>query len=167
MNLKFFQISKVRKVASSFLIFVSILLLGGCYSLGKKVGELRAAIYSPIYEAELSYFSDKAVDEAVQFCLNELEEKQEAEPSEASKKCVAEQYEIRMNYYMSQSVVNRSRQQSNITSQPGSGQKIYGTDECIGAVVNGVCHGSIAPKAGYKKTCYGQMINGQCTGAMF
>lgn len=51
-------------------------------------------------------------------------------------------------------------------SNPAYGQKVYRADECIGAVVNGRCHGSIIPK-GYAPTCYGTMLNGQCTGPMF
>ena len=47
------------------------------------------------------------------------------------------------------------------------GQKVYSADECVGAVVNGVCHGTIIPKPGYQKTCYGEMLFGRCTGPMF
>lgn len=36
---------------------------------------------------------------------------------------------------------------------------------CIGAVVNGICHGT--PAAGSTMTCHGQMLNGMCTGPMF
>lgn len=44
---------------------------------------------------------------------------------------------------------------------------VYSPDECIGAVVNGQCHGSVLPKAGYHETCYGEMIGGRCTGPQF
>jgi hypothetical protein len=60
---------------------------------------------------------------------------------------------------------------SAITAGSGSamgGQTVYTPNECIGAVVMGVCHGSILPD--YSRphpTCYGQMINGMCTGPMF
>jgi hypothetical protein len=50
----------------------------------------------------------------------------------------------------------------------GMGQTVYTPNECIGAVVNGQCHGSILPD--YSRphpTCYGQMLNGMCTGPMF
>jgi hypothetical protein len=50
----------------------------------------------------------------------------------------------------------------------GGGQTVYSPSECIGAVVMGVCHGSILPD--YSRphpTCYGQMLNGVCTGPMF
>jgi hypothetical protein len=50
----------------------------------------------------------------------------------------------------------------------GDGQTVYSPSECIGAVVMGVCHGSILPD--YSRphpTCYGQMLNGICTGPMF
>jgi hypothetical protein len=48
------------------------------------------------------------------------------------------------------------------------GLTVYSPNECIGAVVNGQCYGSILPD--YSRphpTCYGQMLNGMCTGPMF
>lgn len=47
------------------------------------------------------------------------------------------------------------------------GTPVYSADECIGPVINGECHGSILPKAGYRPTCHGQMLFGRCTGPMF
>lgn len=47
------------------------------------------------------------------------------------------------------------------------GQTIYNEDECIGAVVNGVCYGTIMPEPRYHETCYGQMLAGRCIGAQF
>jgi hypothetical protein len=50
----------------------------------------------------------------------------------------------------------------------GDGQTVYSPNECIGAVVNGQCHGSILPDySRFHPTCYGQMLNGMCTGPMF
>src|SRR6266436_2784487 len=50
----------------------------------------------------------------------------------------------------------------------GAGQAVYSSHECIGAVVMGVCHGSILPDYSHPHaTCYGQMLNGVCTGPMF
>jgi hypothetical protein len=50
----------------------------------------------------------------------------------------------------------------------GDGQTVYSQHECIGAVVMGVCHGSILPDySSPHPTCYGQMLNGTCTGPMF
>jgi hypothetical protein len=46
------------------------------------------------------------------------------------------------------------------------GQPVYRAQDCIGAVVNGVCHGSTGA-AQPMATCYGQMLNGQCTGPQF
>jgi hypothetical protein len=46
------------------------------------------------------------------------------------------------------------------------GQPVYREQDCIGAVVNGVCHGSTGA-AQPQATCYGQMLNGQCTGPQF
>ena len=48
---------------------------------------------------------------------------------------------------------------------PG-GQPVISSSDCIGAVVNGVCHGTPAPGAP-TATCYGQMVGGVCTGPMF
>lgn len=50
----------------------------------------------------------------------------------------------------------------------GGGQTVYSLGECIGAVVMGVCHGSILPDDSRPHPiCYGQMLNGICTGPMF
>lgn len=49
----------------------------------------------------------------------------------------------------------------------GEGIPVYRQDECVGAVVNGECHGGIVPKSAWQTKCYGDMINGQCTGPMF
>lgn len=50
----------------------------------------------------------------------------------------------------------------------GGGQTVYSQRECIGAVVNGQCYGSILPDYSRShQTCYGQMLNGTCTGPMF
>jgi hypothetical protein len=46
------------------------------------------------------------------------------------------------------------------------GQPEYRAQDCIGAVVNGVCHGSTSAEQP-QATCYGQMLNGQCTGPQF
>lgn len=48
-----------------------------------------------------------------------------------------------------------------------AGTPVYSADECIGAIVNGECHGTILPKTSVHPVCHGQMINGQCTGPMF
>ena len=57
----------------------------------------------------------------------------------------------------------------NVIAAPssGDGQTVYSPSECIGAVVMGVCHGSILPD--YSRphpSCYGQMLNGICTGPL-
>ena len=54
----------------------------------------------------------------------------------------------------------------------------YGTamipaSECIGAVVNGTCHGTPTPgeqiriQTGQTPRCYGTVLNGQCIGPQF
>jgi hypothetical protein len=50
-------------------------------------------------------------------------------------------------------------------AQPGT--PVYSANECIGAVVNGRCHGSVIDTQPMRPRCYGQMIGGQCTGPMF
>jgi len=57
-------------------------------------------------------------------------------------------------------------------AQTDQGNAIYYADDCIGAVVNGVCHGTINPSIQPVAHCYetminGQMFNGQCTGPQF
>lgn len=47
------------------------------------------------------------------------------------------------------------------------GRKVYDADECIGAIGNGVCYGSILPKRVSHPTCYGDWIGGRCTGPQF
>jgi hypothetical protein len=49
---------------------------------------------------------------------------------------------------------------------PGFGQPVISSEDCIGAVVNGVCHGTPAPGAP-TATCNGRMVRGVCTGPMF
>lgn len=47
------------------------------------------------------------------------------------------------------------------------GETVYPRSACIGAVVNGECHGSVLPSLSPPVRCYGQMLNGQCTGPEF
>lgn len=44
---------------------------------------------------------------------------------------------------------------------------VYSPSECVGAVVNGICHGSILPNGGPHQVCHGEMLNGACTGPTF
>jgi len=59
---------------------------------------------------------------------------------------------------------SKDEQDAPVTPTPGT--PVYPAADCIGAVVNGVCHGSVIPE-GVPKRCYGQMLNGQCTGPQF
>lgn len=52
-------------------------------------------------------------------------------------------------------------------SGPAPDRRVYSPDQCIGAIVNGVCHGSIMPDGGNHPTCHGEMLGGICTGPMF
>ena len=55
----------------------------------------------------------------------------------------------------------------------GQGTPVIPASDCIGAVVNGVCHGTPTPGAqikiqtGQTPRCYGTMIGGRCTGPLF
>jgi hypothetical protein len=53
-------------------------------------------------------------------------------------------------------------------SGSSAGTSIYSPDECIGAVVNGRCTGTINqnPSNVLRKKCYAAMINGECNGAI-
>ena len=70
-----------------------------------------------------------------------------------------------MKYINARYAQSSNIRQNQQTGQPGT--PVYSSDECVGAIVNGVCHGSIIPKSAVPVRCYGTMINGQCTGAMF
>jgi len=56
---------------------------------------------------------------------------------------------------------------ANVGGNPQNGTTVYRASECIGAIVNGECHGSILPQTATHPVCHGQMINGMCTGPMF
>jgi len=49
---------------------------------------------------------------------------------------------------------------------PGS-TVVFPARECIGAVVNGVCHGGRISTDPMPVRCHGEMLNGRCTGPMF
>lgn len=48
-----------------------------------------------------------------------------------------------------------------------AGEPVYHASECIGAVVNGRCHGTIMPEPRPHPRCYGQWVMGHCTGPQF
>ena len=48
-----------------------------------------------------------------------------------------------------------------------NGTPVYTADECTGAIVNGVCHGSVIPDKAHREKCYGEMLFGKCTGPQF
>jgi hypothetical protein len=60
---------------------------------------------------------------------------------------------------------HHSQPQHSVPSVDGT--PVYNASDCIGAVVNGKCHGSIGGAAIPIARCHGEMINGQCTGPMF
>lgn len=44
---------------------------------------------------------------------------------------------------------------------------VYDADECIGPIINGMCHGTILPKKSDHPTCHGEWVGGRCTGPQF
>lgn len=68
-----------------------------------------------------------------------------------------------------------ARSRSGATSEESIYHGSYRLEEsdCIGAVVNGVCHGSPSPdatirmKTGQAPKCYGTVVGGRCTGPEF
>lgn len=50
---------------------------------------------------------------------------------------------------------------------PLPGIPLYPEDDCIGAVVNGVCHGTIITPPDLQPRCYGTFLNGECIGPKF
>ena len=136
--------------------------LTGCSSIVEYAAEARASYDAGIYKT----ISSAAMEDAKNYCFEKFLNKagQVKENPEILKTCVEQDYQQRMEFYLSRSGNRNSNEVT--TSRPGS-TKVYNSDECIGSVINGQCHGSIIPKSGYHKTCYGEMINGQCTGPMF
>ena len=55
----------------------------------------------------------------------------------------------------------------NTTLDGDTSNKVYQASECIGAVVNNVCHGSVIDTQPMRQRCHGQMIGGRCTGPQF
>jgi hypothetical protein len=84
----------------------------------------------------------------------------------------AELIDARRDYLQWRNSIDLPRQTTPIQQQQTTpvqqqyGQPVYRTQDCIGAVVNGMCHGSTGA-AQPQATCYGQMLNGQCTGPQF
>jgi len=51
---------------------------------------------------------------------------------------------------------------------PGPGTPIYNASECIGAVVNGVCNGTVIDTEPMRPRCHGTLLpDGSCTGPVF
>lgn len=160
----------MKSCVKTILTVSAFALMAGCSSTAQKIGELRADLYAPIYEAELSRYSESAKNDAVEYCIEKFKDSPLAdeEYKEQIKPCLETEYNKRMDFYIAQGNNSKSASAPVTSYQDGTtGSKVYSSEECIGAVVNGVCHGSILPKPGYRKTCHGTMINGQCTGPMF
>jgi hypothetical protein len=55
----------------------------------------------------------------------------------------------------------------NVRQEPkGEGIPVYDAQNCVGPVVEGVCHGTMVPE-GRPLRCHGKMIRGECTGPIF
>ena len=135
---------------SHFKIILLLPLLGiiaGCSTIGEMAASARATR------------SNIAVAYAENFCKATISNKPDTDRQADIDSCTKDMYGRLMA---------KSRTGSSVypVGSSTTGQKVYRADECIGAVVNGQCHGSIIPK-GYAPTCYGTMLNGQCTGPMF
>ncbi|WP_422463223.1 MULTISPECIES: hypothetical protein [unclassified Endozoicomonas] len=148
----------------TFIVILGLTIAStGCTSVARKVGELQIAVYETYYNA----FDQMARNGAEESCQKQQEESSGQMDSLAYEQCLASEYQQQMDFYVS--TMNRGIQNSSArrATQSSYGTKVYRADECIGSIVNGVCHGSILPKTANHPTCYGQMINGQCTGPMF
>lgn len=150
------------------LLTVSVFALTtGCSSMAEFAAESKAAYNKGRYES----FSKAAMEDTKNYCFEKFKDQTDqvkANP-EIVRECIDNDYEKRLNYYLANS--NNTRNSKPVThagsGQTGQGQKVYRADECIGAIVNGQCHGSIIPKTANQPVCYGTMINGRCTGPMF
>lgn len=154
----------MQNCVKTILAVSGLALLAGCSTMAEYAAEARASYDKGYYEA----FSKAAMEDTEKYCYEKFKDQADLvkENPDLVKDCINNDYEKRLNYYLTHSTSTRSN--APVTAgQSGTGQKVYSADECIGAIVNGVCHGSILPKSGYQKTCHGTMINGQCTGPMF
>ncbi len=152
------------RVKTAFTVSV-FALMTGCTSIAEYAADARASYDKGMYEA----LSKAAMEDAKNHCVSEFQDKTDqvkANP-DLVKTCIDNDYQQRLDFYIANA--NSSSPSRRAASQPvtAHGQKVYRADECVGAVVNGQCHGSIIPKSTNRPTCYGDMINGQCTGPMF
>ena len=155
---------KTKNCVKTILAVSGFALLAGCSSMAEFAADARASYDKGRYEA----FSKAAMEDTENYCLEKFKDQTDLvkENPDLIKDCINNDYEKRLNYYLTHSA-NTNNKKPVTSGQPATGQKVYKADECIGAIVNGVCHGSILPKSGHQKTCHGTMINGQCTGPMF
>lgn len=154
-----------KAILIKVVLLLSPILITGCTNIGEMAGSAQAAYdtkrMEARYEAQEKYSND-VMKTSFNRCSAFIEGN-----DDLIRKCTFDLY----NKAMSNSIEATKNVTSNIgykgLTNQSSGQKVYRADECVGAVVNGVCHGSIIPKGGYRPTCHGQMLNGQCTGPMF
>lgn len=70
------------------------------------------------------------------------------------------------NYQFSQPLTYSSPKIEPITPNRINVTPLYNADDCIGSSVNGMCYGSVLPKAKPSSYCRGIVVNGQCSGAV-
>lgn len=116
-------------------------------------------------------YSETIMEHSKKLCETTSSDKPEATRQTEIDACIEYVYTSVMTKAQADTSGSASKESARSVSPAASsngsvGQKVYRADECVGAVVNGQCHGSIIPR-GNAPTCYGTMLNGQCTGPMF
>ena len=86
---------------------------------------------------------------------------------EATKRTYGNYYNAAQSLSNDDADYKKSKNNAIVTSPYNNEKQVYSPSECIGAIVNGECHGSILPNTAYHQTCHGEMLNGQCTGPLF
>ena len=153
------SLPKIRGVTGDVLDDV---LLGGAF---QRASEYEALQIAENYREKLEYFLRSLTQDQYNALLSDDVQRRRLVDGKTY-------LDTMRHYYKDQ--VPRARPET--TSQPtigsqgssgANGVAVYSPSQCIGAIVNGECHGSIMPNGSQPMTCHGQMLNGQCTGPMF
>lgn len=108
--------------------------------------------------------------------INHLEYARMVDTGQMSPEEAFQRWRLSRRQWLTKSIQYRELQEAQNTrnyhynytgSSDEYGTPIYSPNECIGPIIMGECHGTILPKAGYRKRCYGTMLNGKCTGPAF
>ena len=133
---------------NKWLFPICALLLTGCASLQEIAAERQASalsFYRSTCETLFPDLSDESLDACASHYYSQYRSSQTALP--APREYSSDPY--------------------NTTLSGDGSNKVYRASECIGAVVNGVCHGSVIDTQPMRQRCYGTMIGGHCTGPQF